>query len=98
MTNQQVPKVEHLDRGIFGYRVVETSRAPFDFPEVRTDGDHVDMKLLELALGEMVDIGKERYGLTWPGKADSTEPFKHRLWLRCCRCRKKVSLLTRRLT
>ena len=40
------------------------------FPEVRTEGEKVDFNRLKLALGESVDAGKERYGLTWPGKAD----------------------------
>jgi len=40
------------------------------FPEVRTEGEKVDFNRLKLALGESVDTGKERYGLTWPGKAD----------------------------
>ncbi|MCC7492730.1 MAG: site-specific DNA-methyltransferase [Fimbriimonadaceae bacterium] len=40
------------------------------FPEVRTEGGQIDFDRLRLALGEMVDVGKERYGLTWPGKAD----------------------------
>lgn len=40
------------------------------FPEVRTEGGKVDFDRLKLALGEMVDVGKERYGMNWPGKAD----------------------------
>lgn len=40
------------------------------FPEARTDGGKLDFDRLKLALGETVDVGKERYGLTWPGKAD----------------------------
>ena len=40
------------------------------FPEVRTEGEKVDFNRLKLALGESVETGKERYGLTWPGKAD----------------------------
>jgi adenine-specific DNA-methyltransferase len=40
------------------------------FPEVRTEGGKVDFERLKLALGEAVDAGRERYGLTWPGKAD----------------------------
>jgi adenine-specific DNA-methyltransferase len=40
------------------------------FPETRTEGGKVDFDRLKLALGERVDVGKERYGLTWPGKAD----------------------------
>jgi adenine-specific DNA-methyltransferase len=40
------------------------------FPEIRTEGGKVDVERLKLALGESVDVGKERYGMTWPGKAD----------------------------
>ncbi len=40
------------------------------FPEIRTEGGKIDFDRLELALGETVDVGRERYGLTWPGKAD----------------------------
>ena len=40
------------------------------FPEVRTEGGRLDFERLRLALGEAVDVGKERYGLTWPGKAE----------------------------
>lgn len=40
------------------------------FPEIRTDGRQIDFDRLKLALGEMVDVGKERYGMNWPGKAD----------------------------
>ncbi len=40
------------------------------FPEIRTEGGKLDFERLKLALGETVDVGKERYGMTWPGKAD----------------------------
>ena len=40
------------------------------FPEIRTEGDKIDFDRLRLALGEMVDVGKERYGMNWPGKAE----------------------------
>jgi adenine-specific DNA-methyltransferase len=40
------------------------------FPEIRTEGGKIDFDRLKLALGEKLDAGKERYGLTWPGKAD----------------------------
>lgn len=40
------------------------------FPEVRTEGGKIDFDRLKLALGETVDPGKERYGMTWPGKAE----------------------------
>jgi adenine-specific DNA-methyltransferase len=40
------------------------------FPEVRTEGGKLDFDRLKLALGQAVDVGKERYGMNWPGKAD----------------------------
>ena len=40
------------------------------FPEIRTEGGKLDFERLKLALGESMDIGKERYGMNWPGKAD----------------------------
>jgi adenine-specific DNA-methyltransferase len=40
------------------------------FPEIRTEGGKVDFDRLKLALGEAVDVGKERYGMNWPGKAE----------------------------
>lgn len=42
------------------------------FPEIETEGGKVDFERLKLALGEAVDAGKERFGLTWPGKADAS--------------------------
>jgi adenine-specific DNA-methyltransferase len=40
------------------------------FPEIRTEGGKIDFERLKLSLGDMVDVGKERYGMNWPGKAD----------------------------
>jgi adenine-specific DNA-methyltransferase len=40
------------------------------FPEIRTEGGKIDFERLKLALGQAVDVGKERYGMNWPGKAD----------------------------
>lgn len=40
------------------------------FPEIRTEDGKIDFERLKLALGETVDVGKERYGMNWPGKAD----------------------------
>jgi adenine-specific DNA-methyltransferase len=40
------------------------------FPEARTEGGRIDFDRLQLALGQMIDVGRERYGMTWPGKAD----------------------------
>ena len=40
------------------------------FPEICTEGGKIDFERLKLTLGEIVDVGKERYGMNWPGKAD----------------------------
>src|SRR5439155_25793937 len=40
------------------------------FPEAFTESGKIDFDRLKLTLGEMVDAGKERYGMNWPGKAD----------------------------
>ncbi|MGH8605047.1 MAG: site-specific DNA-methyltransferase, partial [Gammaproteobacteria bacterium] len=40
------------------------------FPEIRTEGGKLDLERLKLALGEAVDVGRERYGMNWPRKAD----------------------------
>lgn len=39
-------------------------------PEIRTEGGKIDFERLRLALGEAVDVGRERYGMNWPGKAE----------------------------
>ena len=39
-------------------------------PEARTESGKLDFERLKLALGEVVDVGRERYGMNWPGKAD----------------------------
>ena len=39
------------------------------FPEIFTE-DKIDFEKLKLTLGEAIEVGKERYGITWPGKAD----------------------------
>ena len=41
------------------------------FPVFRTEGGGVDFDRLKLALGESVDVGKEVFGMRWPGKAAS---------------------------
>ncbi len=40
------------------------------FPDVFTEGK-IDFEKLRLALGDQVETGRERYGLTWAGKADA---------------------------
>ena len=40
------------------------------FPEAFTESGKIDFERLKLTLGEDVDVGRERYGMNWPGKAD----------------------------
>jgi adenine-specific DNA-methyltransferase len=40
------------------------------FPEVFTEGNNIDWDKLRLTLGDNVETGKERFGISWPGKAD----------------------------
>jgi adenine-specific DNA-methyltransferase len=40
------------------------------FPEVFTEGNKVDWDKLKLTLGKTIEVGKERFGMNWPGKAD----------------------------
>jgi adenine-specific DNA-methyltransferase len=39
-------------------------------PEVRTEAGSIDFDRLKLALGQAVEVGRERYGMNWPGKAE----------------------------
>jgi adenine-specific DNA-methyltransferase len=40
------------------------------FPEARTEDGKIDFERLKLVLGRTIDVGKERFGMNWPGKAD----------------------------
>lgn len=63
-------EIDHLDGASLDI-AAEKRRELFElFPDVRTEGGKIDFDRLKLALGEAVNVGKERYGLTWPGKAD----------------------------
>ena len=63
----QPDKLDLRSLGIAEERQQELLRL---FPEVRTEGGKLDFDRLKLALGETVEVGKERYGMSWPGKAD----------------------------
>jgi adenine-specific DNA-methyltransferase len=39
------------------------------FPEIRTEGGKLDFERLKLALGEALEVGKERYGMNWSWNA-----------------------------
>jgi adenine-specific DNA-methyltransferase len=66
MTDQ----TEKLDLGSHDIVGDKTQELLGIFPEIHTEGGKIDFERLKLALGETVDVGKERYGMNWPGKAD----------------------------
>jgi len=69
MIEQPVPEIEQLDGSSLDISARKRDELLKLFPEARTEGGKIAFDRLELALGEHVDVGKERYGLTWPRKA-----------------------------
>ncbi len=70
MAKEKSSEPEKLDlrsHDLGGDKKAELARL---FPEVRTEGGRIDFDRLRLILGETVDVGRERYGLNWPGKAE----------------------------
>lgn len=63
-------KPEKLDLRSFDISDEKRAELLALIPEARTEGGKIDFDRLKLALGEAVDVGKERYGMNWPGKAD----------------------------
>jgi adenine-specific DNA-methyltransferase len=63
----QPEKLDLRSHDAAGDKIAELLRL---FPEIRTEAGKLDFDRLKLALGEAVDVGKERYGMNWPGKAD----------------------------
>jgi len=64
------PEPERLDLNSLDIAAEKQAELLRLFPEARTEGGKIDFDRLRLALGESVDVGKERYGMNWPGKAD----------------------------
>src|ERR1035438_3449394 len=64
---EQPERLDLRSRDIVGDKQAEIVRL---FPEVRTEGGKIDFDRLKRALGESVDPGRERYVMSWPGKAD----------------------------
>lgn len=67
MSDEQPEKLDLRSRELAEEKKQELLRL---FPEIRTQDGKIDFDRLKLALGETVDVGKERYGMNWPGKAD----------------------------
>lgn len=69
MTNHDDPTPEKFDLRSLDLAAEKRAELLRLFPECATEGGKVDFDRLKAALGEQIDAGKERYGLTWPGKA-----------------------------
>ncbi|KXK16361.1 MAG: Adenine specific DNA methylase Mod [Armatimonadetes bacterium OLB18] len=63
-------EVEKLDLSSLDVAELKRQELLELFPEVRTEGGKIDFERLKAVLGEMVDAGRERYGMNWPGKAE----------------------------
>jgi adenine-specific DNA-methyltransferase len=66
-TKTEPEKLDLRSHDIAASKVEELLRL---FPEIRTEDGKLDFDRLKLALGESVEVARERYGLNWPGKAD----------------------------
>jgi adenine-specific DNA-methyltransferase len=64
--NEQLEKLTLTSMNIVDDRIESLRKI---FPEVFKEG-HIDFDSLQRSLGNWVDPGKERFGLTWPGKAE----------------------------
>lgn len=62
--------IEKLDLQSMDIKQQQIENLKSLFPEAFTEGNKVDWDKLRLTLGETIDVGKERYGMNWPGKAD----------------------------
>jgi len=71
MTSNTKSEAEKLDLASLDISAEKRADLLYLFPEARTEGGQIDFDRLRLALGSVIDAGKERYGLAWPGKADS---------------------------
>ena len=66
MTDQPEP-LDLRSHDIAADKIAELLRL---FPEIRTEGGKLDFERLKMTLGESVDMGRERYSMNWPGKAE----------------------------
>jgi adenine-specific DNA-methyltransferase len=63
-------KIKKVDLKSMSIKDEQKEKLKQFFPEVFNE-DKIDLEKLKLSLGENIDIGKERYGMNWPGKAQA---------------------------
>jgi adenine-specific DNA-methyltransferase len=67
MSENEIPKLDLRSEDVAEARRKELLRV---FPEIHTESGGIDFDALRKALGEHVDVGPERFGMSWPGKAE----------------------------
>jgi len=70
MPDQNHSEFEKLSVASFDIPAQKRNELVHLFPEVRTEGGKIDFDRLKAVLGEVIDTGRERYGMNWPGKAE----------------------------
>jgi len=63
-------QIEKLPLTSFDIKEEQIQKLKELFPEAFTEGNKIDWEKLKLTLGENVEVGKERFGMNWAGKAD----------------------------
>ena len=71
LAGKKLTMAEAVEKGLVSHDIAQDKREQLKqlFPEVFTDGK-IDLDQLRRVVGDWIAPGKERYGLTWPGKAD----------------------------
>jgi adenine-specific DNA-methyltransferase len=62
--------IDRLDLKSLNIADVQQQKLKMLFPEVFTEGGKIDFDRLKRTLGDIVDAGKERFGMSWAGKSD----------------------------
>lgn len=65
-----MPHIEKMPLASMDLKEAQIEKLKELFPEAFTEGNKIDWEKLKLTLGENVEVGKERFGMNWPGKAD----------------------------
>lgn len=63
-------KIKKIDLKSMNIKEEQKEKLKQVFPEVFNE-EKIDFEKLKLSLGENIDTGKERYGMSWPGKAQA---------------------------
>lgn len=64
-----MPEIEKLSLGSMNIADERIEQLRQIFPECFKEGK-IDFDKLQRSLGQWIEVGKERYGLNWPGKAE----------------------------